>query len=203
MHESSHPDSPLQLQGSHRLLQAEPYTPPPYSGSHRLLQAEPYTPPPYSVRSVSAQLMNPPNERLITPRSPNTHNHRARTGCCRRSRTRRPPTAAATASCRPRPTRLPPTAYVRCPACMHRPPCMANNIPGPPQHTYTQQQGSHRFLQDAYTPPPYSGSHRLLEAAEPVAPAAIADSYQAKTDAVKSLEARSQSSVRRYLRRGD
>lgn len=67
----------------------------------------------------------------------------------------------------------------------------------------TRPQGSHRFLQDAYTPPPYSGSHRFLEAAEPVAPAAIADSYQAKTDAVKSLEARSQSSVRRYLRRGD
>lgn len=48
----------------------------------------------------------------------------------------------------------------------------------------------------------------LLEDAPPAAPVAAlgadADSYQAKTDAVKSLEARSLSSNgRRYLRRGD
>lgn len=49
----------------------------------------------------------------------------------------------------------------------------------------------------------------LLEDAPPAAPVAAlgadADSYQAKTDAVKSLEARSMMSTngRRYLRRGD
>ncbi len=73
------------------------------------------------------------------------------------------------------------------------------------------KQGSHRFLQDAdvpaYTPPPYMpGSQRLLvDSAAPIAAPAAAGSYQAKTDAVKSLEARSMrnAGAGRYLRRGD